>query len=280
MKKNAVKNAVRLVFGSAFAAGGMAFFLVPARLSAGGIGTLGTVLFYLFGIPLSLTTVLLNAFLLFFGVKILGKGTAIRTLAGIALYSAFLEIFARFPVFSGEDLIASVCGGCLAGMGVGLTLRGNGSTGGSDLAGLMLKKKFPHLSTTTLILLLDCAVIAVAGAVFQSLTVAFFSALAMYFSALVGGAVLEMGDRAKTLLILSERSDDIARILMHSFQRGVTKLPCQGGWEKRERTMLLSAVRPKEAPLISAAIKEKDPKSFVILFDAREVLGEGFKPLP
>jgi len=280
MKKDALKNGARLVFGSAFAAAGMAFFLVPARLSAGGIGTLGTVFFYLFGIPLSLTTVLLNAVLLFFGMKLLGKGTAVRTLAGIGLYSMFLELFSLFPVFSGEELISSVCGGCLAGVGVGLTLRGNGSTGGSDLAGLMLKKKFPHVPTTTLILILDAAVIAFSGAVFRSLTVAFFSAAAMYFSALVGGAVLEMGDRAKTLLIVSEKTEEIARALMHSFQRGVTKIPCRGGWEDKERTILLSAVSPKEAPLVADAVKEKDPKSFVILFDAREVLGEGFKPLP
>ncbi|MBR4288164.1 MAG: YitT family protein [Clostridia bacterium] len=280
MKKDAVKNAVRLIFGSAFAAAGMAFFLVPARLSAGGIGTLGTVFFYLLGIPLSLTTVFLNAILLFFGLKILGKGATIRTLAGIGLFSVFLELFALFPTFSGEDIISSVCGGCLAGMGVGLTLRADGSTGGSDLAGLILKKKFPHIPTTTLILFLDCAVIAFSGAVFRSFTVAFFSALAMYFSALVGGAVLEMGDRAKTLLIISEKTEEIAHALMHSFQRGVTKFSCRGGWEDKERTLLLSAVSPKEAPLVIDAVKEKDPKSFVILFDAREVLGEGFKPLP
>lgn len=280
MKKDTVKNNLRLFFGSAFAAAGMAFFLVPAKLSAGGIGTLATVFFYLFGIPLSLTTVLFNAVLLFFGARLLGKKAALRTLWGIGMYSVFLEIFAFFPVFSGESLIASVCGGCLAGLGVGLTLRGNGSTGGSDLAGLMLKKKFPHVATTTHILLLDIAVIALSGTVFRSLTVAFFSAMAMYFSALVGGAVLEMGDRAKTLLIISEKTEEIAYELMHVFHRGVTKLPCRGGWEDKERRMILSAVSPKEAPLVIDTVKEKDPKSFVILFDAREVLGEGFKPLP
>lgn len=280
MKKETLKNAFRLIFGSAFAAAGMAFFLIPARLSAGGIGTLGTVFFYLLGIPVSLTTVLLNALLLFFGARLLGRGTALRTVAGIALYSLFLEFFALLPVFRGEEIISAVCGGCLAGLGVGLTLRADGSTGGSDLAGLMLKKALPHIPVTTIILFLDCAVIAFAGAVFRSLTVGFFSALAMFFSARVGAAVLEMGDRAKTLMILSEKSEEIAKELLFSLQRGVTKFPCRGGWENKERTLLLSVVTPKEAPRVIEAVKKKDPKSFVILLEAREVLGEGFKPLP
>lgn len=280
MKKDAVKNAARLFLGAGFAAAGMAFFLVPARLSAGGIGTFGTVFFYLFGIPLSLTTVLLNAVLLFFGARMLGVPTVLRTLAGIGLYSLFLELFSLLPAFSGEALVAAVGGGCLTGLGVGLTLRAGGSTGGSDLAGLMLKKKLPHIPTTTLILFLDCAVIAFSGAVFRSLTVAFFSGAAMFFSARVGGAVLEMGDRAKTLLIFSEKTEEIAQTLMHAFSRGVTHLSCRGGWESKEKSLLLSAVSPKEAPLVIDAVKKKDPRSFVILFDAREVLGEGFKPLP
>ncbi len=280
MKKFAVKNAALLFFGAGFTAAGMAFFLVPARLSAGGIGTLGTVFFYLFGIPLSITTVILNAALLFFGARRLGIKTALVTLAGIALYSLFLELFSFLPSFSGETLIAAVCGGCLVGLGVGMTLRGGGSTGGSDLAGLMLKKKLPHIPTTTLILFLDLAVIAFSGAVFRSLTVAFFSWAAMFFSAKVGGSVLEMGDRAKTLLIISEKAEELAEVLMRGFSRGVTRLPCRGGWRKTDGEILLSAVSPKEAPLVIDAAKEKDPKSFVILFDAREVLGEGFKPLP
>lgn len=279
LKKEGLRDGICLAAGAGFSALGMALFLVPARLSAGGVGTLGTVFYYLFGIPLSVTTVVLNAALLLAGGAILGRRAALRTVWGILLYSAFLEAFSLLPAFSGETLIGAVGGGCLAGLGVGLTLRAGGSTGGSDLAGLMLKRKFPHVPTTTLILFLDCGVIALAGLVFRSPEVAFYSAAAMFFASRVGGAVLEMGDRAKTLLVISEKSRAIGEYLTKELQRGITLVPCRGGWQKKDGFLLLSAVSPKEAPQVLDAVRKTDPRSFVILFDARQVLGEGFRPL-
>lgn len=278
MTRFSVKNLLLLLMGAAAAAMGMALFLVPSRLSSGGIGSLGTVLYHLFGIPLSLTTVALNGLLLAWGFFLLGGKSTLLTVLGILFYSVCLELFSLLPPFEGEAIIASVCGGALGGLGVGLTLRAGGSTGGSDLAGLMLKKKFPHIATATLILLQDIGVIALAAAVFRSIPVAFFSSVAMLVSAKVGGAVLETGDEAKVLFIISRKSEELRKILLRDFRRGVTLVPCRGGWEQKSGEMLLSAVSPKEEPGVLRAVREIDPACFVICFDAREVLGEGFRP--
>ena len=273
-----------IAIGAMALAFGLNLFLVPLNLSAGGISTLGTVILYLFGIPLSVTNLLANAVLFVLSFKFLGKSSVFKTVAGVLFLSLFLEVFSHVTPFTGfgdgqmQDLFfASICGGVFVGIGVGLVILPGGSTGGSDLAGLIIKKFIPHIPVPMLILAIDMAIILIAGIVFKSVEVTFYSAVATFVTAKVADFISNLGEAAKSLYVLSEKSDEIISIIMTKYDRGVTEIHSKGAYSGKERPMLLCVVSPKQAPRLVNDIKELDPSAFIVISDAREVLGEGFK---
>ncbi len=256
---------------------GLNVFLVPQKLSTGGIGTIATVLKHLFNIPLSLTNIVLNGILFLFGIKLLGKKALVKTVVGIAALSLFLEITAFMPVYT-EDMLAScVLGGILVGIGLGIVIRQGASTGGSDFLALMLYKYFPHISMAKIILIVDLIIVGISALIFKSVTVGVYSVISLFISSKIADGILIIGDRAKTLFVLSEKSEQIATGIMEKFERGVTGIQAKGMYKNEKSTMLLSAVSPKEVPIIVNYIKEQDEKAFIIINDAHEIWGEGFK---
>ncbi len=275
--KKTVREYLFIAIGAFFIAAGTNCFLIPHLLSSGGVSTLGTILLHLFGIPLSVTTLAANALLFLFGYRLLGRAALFKTVAGILSLSLFFEVTKYLPAFGEDMLLSSVAGGLLVGVGVGLVVRVGGSTGGSDFAGLMIRRLVPHISVATFILLIDCTVIAVSGIVFGSLTVTFYSVLAMYLSSRVTDAIMNIGDAAKSIYIMSDKTAEIEEVILEKFDRGVTEIDSRGAYTQKEKTMLLCVVTPREAPLIVREVRRLDPAAFIILSDAREVLGEGFK---
>lgn len=269
-----------MLSGTFMLAVGLNVFLLPGKLSSGGVSTVGAVLLFLFGVPLSLTNLAANAILLLAGLRVLGREPLKKTAVGILLLSLMLEATARFPTYTGDLLPASLAGGVLLGLGIGLTVRVNGSTGGSDLGGLMLHRAFPHLPVGTLILIIDCVVISLAGLVFRSLTVTLYSLITLFISSRVTNAVLSFGDAAKQLTVISPAYETIAAAIQEKFGRGVTALYGRGMYSGRDCPVLLCVVSPKELPKIIGEIRENDPQAFLIVADAREVLGKGFKQIP
>ncbi|MBE6592232.1 MAG: YitT family protein [Ruminococcaceae bacterium] len=280
MKKQTLRAVIAeyllITAGCMLLAAGMTVFLVPVKLSSGGIGTVSTVLLHLFSVPLWVTTLCANALLFPLGLKFLGKGSALKTLWGVIALSLFLEFGNLLPAFQSDPIICSICGGVAVGLGLGTVIRVDGSTGGSDFIGQMIKRLLPHLNLATVILTIDCAVIAISGLVFKSFTVTFYSILAMFISSKVTDWILTIGEKAKTLQIISSRHEKITRILLSELGRGVTVLHGRGGYTKNEKPLLLCVLSPKQAPKAIRSIKATDPDAFVIVSDATEVLGKGF----
>lgn len=266
-----------IILGAFLLSLGLNVFLVPQKISTGGIGTIATVLKHLFSVPLSLTNIILNGILFLFGVKILGKKALIKTVLGIVSLSLFLEITAFIPTYSEDMLASSVLGGILVGIGLGLVIRQGASTGGSDFLALMLYKYFPHISMAKIILTVDMIIVGFSALIFKSVTVGVYSLISLFISSKIADGILIIGDRAKTLFVLSEKSEIIASGIMKNFERGVTGIQAKGMYKKRDSTMLLTAVSPKEVPMIVNYIKNQDEKAFVIINDAHEIWGEGFK---
>lgn len=282
MKRN-VKNMIgewaQITLGCAILAIGMNLFLVPSRISSGGVGTLATIFLYLFHIPLSVTMLVLNALLLLLGYRYLGRGAVIKTVGGVVLLSIFLELTVFLPVYTEDVLMATLGGGVLVGVGVGLVVRCDGSTGGSDFAALMLRRFFPHLSTARLILVIDCVIIAVSGIVFRSVTVTLYSLLSMIVASKITDLILMQGTAAKSVYILSAKSAEIAEIILRDFARGVTGVYSRGIYSERDCMMLLCVVSPKELPRLVKQVRALDQTAFVIITDVREVVGEGFRAM-
>lgn len=254
-------------------------FLLPYKISAGGISTVGTVLLHLFGIKMSLTNLFFNAVLFIFGYKKLGKYAVVQTASGIILLSIFLELTSHIPIYSQNELIAVLSGGIFMGAGVGMIVKIGASTGGSDFAGLILKKFFPHISLTKLILAIDCFIVVVAGIVFKSYTVTFYSVIALFVSSVVTDKIITFGDDAKMLQVFSAETEKISNCILKEYERGVTGVHCRGMYSNEERLMLLCVITPKELPVYMNMIKETDKNAFIIICDVHKAIGEGFKSI-
>lgn len=277
IKKILITDRIFIAAGTLSVSVGLNMFLVPNHLSPGGLSTLATVFFYLFKIPLSATNLVFNIFLFFLGAKFLGKSAIKKTIFGILLLSFFLELTLILPVYTENIFAASVAGGFLTGLGLGLVIRREASTGGSDFLGLILKKFFPHIPTATIILFIDFAIIIISGVIFKSLTVTILSLISMYVALKLADMIITMGDTAKSVYIVSSESDKISSELLISSGRGITGIYSKGFYSGTDRILLLCVVSPKELPSLVRTVRSIDQNAFIIISDAREVFGEGFK---
>lgn len=268
---------VFIFVGCAVLAAGINLFLAPNMISSGGISSVGTILLHLFGVDLWITNLAANVLLFLLGFRFLGKYAVLKTTAGILFLSMFLWLSDFLPKYTEDKILATVVGGVLVGLGVGLVVRRDGSTGGSDFAALMIKRFLPHVSIANLILVMDCAVILLSGIVFKSVSVTIYSVLAMYISSKITDWVVLLGDAAKSVQILSPKNEEIAAMIMERFERGVTGVHCTGMYTGKDGLMLMCLVSPKELPRLANAVRKIDPSCFMVIGDAREVLGMGFK---
>ena len=265
-----------IVLGSFILALGVNLFLTPNKISSGGISSIGTILLHLFDVKMSVTNLILNAVLFLVGFKYLGREAVIKTVIGILALTSSLEITSYLPAYSEDMLLSIVVGGVLVGLGVGFVVRQNASTGGSDFAALVIRRFLPHASLATILLVIDCTVIIASGIVFRSVTVTIYSVIAMYISSRVTDAVVVFGNKAKAVQIFSDRNEEVAAYVMKEFERGATGIHCRGMYSGKEKLMLLCVLSPKELPLLIRAVKGIDPIAFIVINDAKEVLGEGF----
>ncbi len=254
-------------------------FLVPYKISAGGISTISTIMLYLFGVKMSLTNLIFNAVLFIFGYKYLGKSAIIKTVFGIILLSVFLEITSHIPQYKENEFIGILSGGVLMGIGVGMIVKIGASTGGSDFAALILKKVLPHISLARLILIIDCVIVILAGMVFKSFTVTVYSLITLLVSSVITDKIITLGDNAKMLLIFSKESKKISDYILNQFKHGVTGVHCIGMYMNEETLMLLCVTTLKELPIYIDMIKRFDNEAFVTISNVHEVLGEGFKKI-
>lgn len=278
MKKTlrGVLDYLQIAVGSFLVALGVNFFLVPCKISTGGISGLGTILYYFFGIPLSLTVLVVNVVLFLIGYRLLERASVIRTGAGILFLSLFLELTDGLLVYSEDLLIASVFGGILVGAGVGLTVLKDASTGGSDFLALMLHKLVPHISVAGFMLLIDSVVIAVSGLAFRNYTVMLYSVISLYICSKVADMILVRGEYAKSVLIISKENERIAAEIMGDMERGVTGIYSRGFYGGKDGMMLMCIVRSKELPHLMERIERIDPSAFTVISEVRQVVGAGF----
>lgn len=278
--KKVIKDQVFIGIGCLILAVAIQVFLTPNKISAGGISSIGTILLHLFGVRMSVTNLVFNAVLFVFGYKYLGKYAVVQTIAGILFLSLFLEITSWIPPYQEDGLTAVLSGGILMGIGVGFVVKVGGSTGGSDFAGLILKKKlFPHISLAKLIMVIDCVIVVVSGVVFRSFTVTFYSIMALFVCSVITDKIITAGDEAKMIQIFSKKSDEIADYVLHRYERGVTGIHCTGMYSNQDSLMLMCIVTPKELPGYLAMIKEIDKNAFIVIGTVHEVIGEGFKAI-
>ena len=282
-----------IVVGTFILAFAIAVFLNKVELSTGGVSGIATVLNNLpIKIPLWATTLSINVVLFVFGFKMLPKSSILKTVVGIALFSGFLAITEALAntVLKGfidklaSDIwVCSIFGGVLVGVGVGLVVLRDASTGGSDFAALMLHKIMPHISVGTFIMIIDTSIIILSGIVLgfngaeNSFMIIFYSIVSLFISNKITDLILVGGDRGRSVYIVTKKSEEIAQRVMNELERGVTAIHSRGCYEGYEGEMLMCIVRTKEVPKILAIVREVDPSAFTVISEVKEVRGLGFK---
>lgn len=276
--KGVVLDVVYSLLGSATVALAVAVFTVPNDIAPGGVSGLATALAYVSPVSVGVWTLLLNVPLLLTAWRLLGPRALAMTLLATVLLSVFIDLFAALlPGYTNNILLAAVAGGVLSGLGVGVLFLRGISTGGTDLAALLLKNPFPNLPNGIMLLLIDACVVAVAVVIFRDIEVALYSAITIYLSSKVIDALAQGVDYAKVIYVVSERGEEISRVLNECTDRGTTLLNAQGGYTGKDKQLVVTVTRRNVLAQTLRLIRQTDPRAFVFVTDSTEVHGEGFK---
>ena len=268
------------LLGSAMIAAGLVLFTIPNDIAPGGVSGLATALSYFTPVSVGIWTLLLNIPLIALAWWKLGFRPLAKTILATLMLSAFIELFLRIlPPYSNNILLASVLGGVLCGIGMGIIFVRGATTGGTDLISLLLNRAFPNLSVGSLLLMVDTLVVVFAVFVFRNIEVALYSIVTIFATTRTIDAIMQGVDHAKVIYIVTERSEDILALLAEELGRGVTVLQGRGGYTRRDKHVLMLVVRRNSFAQTLKAVKQIDKQAFIFVTDATEVHGEGFKAM-
>lgn len=274
------KNIFLITLGTAIASFGLDVFLRDAHIAPGGVSAISIMLNH--AIPaLSVGSIiaLINLPLFLASFK-MNKTFFVKSIYGAVCFSVFVDVFANIPGIKEDLIIAAIFGGALMGLGLGIVFFTGGSTGGTDIAGWLMKRKFIDLKLGRAILVLDIIIITIQGIVYGNILLCLYAAIAMYISAKVIDNVMEgFVIQCKTAYIITKNTEELSRKIIEDLGRGVTALNGTGMYTGEERKVCLTTVYRKQLPTLKKIIKEIDPAAFVIFTDVREVLGEGFNSI-
>ena len=270
-----IRDYVLIAIGVGIAVVGLNLFLVPGRIAAGGVSGIATILYHLWNVPLGLSIIVLNIPLFVFGIKFLGKTFAIRTIYALVLYSIAAELI-PIPAETFDPFIASIYGGVLVGIGIGIVVKMGGTTGGTDMAAKLLSERFKSIGLGTFLFGIDFIIIAAAGVIFD-VEVAMYAIVSLFVTTKVIDFLTIGLSVSKAFYIISEKSDEIAEAIMVQMDRGVTSLSGKGRFSQKDKDILLCVLKWRtEGARLKKIVKTIDPAAFVIVADVKEVLGEGF----
>ncbi len=270
-----------LTAGTFFMAVGINVIYEPLSMVTGGFSGIGILVKKLTqtarwsGIPVGMTTLLLNIPLFIWGYSQKGKVFVKKTVYAASCFSFFLLIIPTFDIVKQDYLMAALVGGLLNGTGIGLVFSQGASTGGSDLLSVLTAKILPGLSASERLILIDTLIVA-AGVFIFGLEIGLYAVVAVFVTGKVSDAILDGLKFAKIAYIISDHPEEISEHILRELGRGLTGLEGQGMYSEKHKMVLMCVVSKKEAVLLKDIVKNADNEAFLILSEAKEVLGEGF----
>lgn len=253
-------------------------FLDPNGIAPGGVTGLAMVInrWLPVDIPIGVLALILNIPLFIAGWRHSGRDFLIKSIFGTVLSSVFIDLLAGIYVYTEDAIMAAIFGGVLMGAGVGLVFTRGATTGGSDIVGRLLRIKFPHISMGRLILVVDVAIILLAAATFGHVNYALYSILVLYVSSTTIDAILYGLDTAKMAYVITDRHEDIAAAIGEKLERGATILKGEGAYTGKNRHVIMVAIKKQQIAQLKEVVTDSDPDAFMIIVEAKEVLGEEF----
>ncbi|MDQ1000835.1 uncharacterized membrane-anchored protein YitT (DUF2179 family) [Neobacillus niacini] len=266
---------INVLIGSAIIAFAFNVFLLPNQIASGGVSGISTILLSVFGWEPAYVQWAFNIPLFIAGVILLGKQFGVKTLAGTIFLPFVVFLTKNIAPWTNDALLGALFGGIVVGLGLGIVFRGNGSTGGTDLAAQIITK-YTGLTLGTSVVLIDGLIVLSAALVFD-IERGLYALIALYVTSKTIDLVQVGFGRSKTAMIITNKQEEVREGILNKIDRGVTKLSAYGGFTDNERPVLMCVVDQREFTKLKQLVKSLDPSAFVVVMDASEVLGEGFK---
>jgi uncharacterized membrane-anchored protein YitT (DUF2179 family) len=273
-----------IVLGSLIMAAGFVFFISPHKLVPGGVYGIGIVLYHITNgmIPVGLTGLVFNIPLTIIGVRLLGPRFGVKTVVGFILASGFIDgltwVWGNEPLVPDDILLSSIFGGILLGFGLGLIFKAKASSGGSSIMA-MIAAKYTRLPVGQTLIVIDSIIVLFGLIAFWRWDIPLYSWIVIYITGKVIDVTMEGISYEKTLFIISDKYQEIRHKILHDLNRGGTFIDAKGMYNNDEKKIIFVNVSRRELSVLTEFIHELDPKAFLTVIEASEILGEGFKSL-
>ena len=275
--KKSIIETIELVVGTALIAFATSLFLLPNKLSTGGFSGIGTIMHYFFNTSIGTAVFALNIPVFIIAYLKSGRKFFLNAVLGTTFLSVFLNISEKIEPLTTDRFLACIYGGIISGIGTAITLNANGSTGGTELVAHIIKQYKKHIKMSNLIVIFDIIIILANVIFFKEIEIGLYSAITIFLSGKMLDIFFEGVNFAKMLLIISPKYNEISERVNKEIRRGTTSIQAIGMYKKEERNILLCVASRQELREIRKIINAIDANAFIIITNAREVFGEGFK---
>lgn len=273
-KKSIAFEYIQIIIGASLVGLAYNIFYLPARLAAGGVSGISTILFELFQYNPAYVQWIINIPLLIIGVIFIGREFSAKTFIGTLFVPLVIWLTSNMSLAVDNPLLSAIYGGTVLGVGLGIVYRGNGSTGGTTLIAQILKK-YTGLSSGFSQLFVDGFVVVASAFVFD-FELALYALMSIYVTSKVIDFVQLQVSPTKLILVITDKEEKIQSLIKNEINRGLTKVKTLGGYSNEEKTMILCVVEQSEAVYFKKLLQQVEPDSFVIFVNASEILGRGF----
>lgn len=273
-------DALFFLLGSLLYAVSVNVFSAPNNIAPGGFTGIATMLNYLFGLPIGAVILVMNVPFFILGAVQLGKKFLAKVIVATIMSSVVIDLTAPFmPAYRGDMMLCCIFGGILSGAGLALIFLRGGATGGTDLIAKLVSKYVRFISLAHLLLIADIVVVLTTISVYRTIESPLYAFIFIFVTTKVIDMVMYGNDSGtgKMMFIISQKNQEIKKHILEEMDRGVTELKSRGGYSGIEGEVLLCAVRRGEMHRTLDIVKRTDNRAFVIVGDAHEITGEGFK---
>lgn len=275
--KNILIEIIETIVGAFIMAVATSLFLLPNQLSSGGFAGIATILYYFLKIPMGISILAFNIPLFLFAGYKLGKSFFIKSIIGTITFSLSIDILDKLTPLTQDRFLACIYGGIIIGLGTAIILKANSSTGGSDLISLLVKKYNSDIRTSNVIIIVDTIIVGLNVLFFREIEIGLYSAIAIYLMGKMIDIIFEGIYFTKLVIIISNKSQEISEEIGDKVGKGTTGLFGKGMYTNEHKTILMCAASRGDVARVKQIAKKIDPKSFIIIANAREVVGLGFK---
>lgn len=263
-----------ITFGCALYAIGINTFILPNKFGNGGVAGIAILIYYINGMKTGTTNLIINSVLLIIGYRFLEKRTLFFTIYAMFMMSWFMDVLHTPPFVSSNILIAAVAGGIMIGSGMGLIVRGFGTSAGLDIIAYMLKK-YVGMNFAMSVTLMNYMVVLA-----SSFVIGFEKTIVTLILKYVSGRMIENFtdgfNRRKAMMIITKEQDKIGEQIVHKIDRGITVLRAYGYYTRKDKDVLYVIVNRMQMIQIQRLVTEIDPKAFITITDVQSVIGQGF----